>query len=389
MLKRIDGFDWWNNSQINANAASKYSKAQVTFFQGAATAGRFSGSAFQLVNTAFGFADFLEQVGGTTFCGMAVKLPQMTGLPDDIVFLVARQGATGIASVSLRSNGDLSVYQGGAGTNSNRGSSIGRITPALNATTFVFVELVVSNSVIQVWIDDVLRFEQVGSYAAADRAGFRWENFGTLAPILDDFYLADDTGAQNNTRLGPVRVQTLLPIGDGAISGWMRSSGADDFSRVAGVILGSPQGYLESPSGGALDLFVFPSPSPCGGLNGLGRILGIGVNAAARSLAGVGSLDLMCQAFPGSSVPSGVGVGAVLADPSKYSNYQGITEINLRTGAWPWTAADVGAAWWGPQSTSVPIRVAQFNLECLATLRSGVPVDCPGSAGAFSYVYGA
>jgi hypothetical protein len=384
-LRKIDGFDWWNNTQINANSLSKYDAARATFFQGATAAGRFGGSGLQLVNTGFGFAEFLNTVvGNTLYMHIAAKLPSATVGYDNAVWLTARIGAAAVASVAVRSNGDLSVYTGGAGTNSSRGSAVGRITPALT-TSYASVELVISNSVLQVWIEDVLRFELPGVYASPSVAGFRWEVFGG-GMTVDDFVLSDDTGTTNNTRLGPCRVLTQFPAGDGSLFGWVPSVAGPHFNCVNGVVVQPTQPYLQATDS-AGDYFTFGVPS-CGGPSGLGRILGIGVNGVARATAGVGSMGLACWPVPGSLSPQDLANAAVLVSPTIWSNYQGISEINLRSGSFPWTAADVGAALWGPNVSARTVQCAEFYLELLATLRSGVPVDCPGSGSAHSYSYG-
>jgi len=242
------------------------------------------------------------------------------------------------------------------------------------------VELVLESDApgnMEVWIDDVNVLAATPiSLSAPDTYAFRWENLGTFGFIIDDLYVADSVGDQNNARLGPSRVVTLFPSADGTLFGWTSSDAAAHFSDVGSIIERAPQPYLFATDS-ASDMFVFPQPSPCGvAPAGVGRILAVGVNAAARAIALPGSLALGCWPFPGSLNPVGVGSAAVLATPAAYFNYQAITEVSLRTGRWPWTAFDVGAAQWGPMLSAGTVRCAEFYLELLSTLRTSVTPDC-------------
>lgn len=376
----VDGFDWWNNTQINDNYLAKYPASTGSFFQGQTAGGRFGGQGFQLVNTAFWSRDFGITLRDTSmFTGRALKLAYGGFTPPGhpVVWLAAKRSGAGVVSLALSNNAnpDLLLYTGGGATNLSPGSLIATIPAPFSNTDFVFVELVNTPTAVEVWLDDVNALALPMTLATPDTLVFRWENFGTWGVIHDDSYIADSLGPQNNTRLGPCRVVTLFPSADGVLFGWTSSDAQPHFTDVGSPILRGPQPYLEAVDSAA-DLFVFPGPSPCGTPPGnIGKILAVAANAAARAVGLVGSLEPGCWPIPGSGSPQSLSSAAVIATPSSYNNYQAISEVNLRTGGFPWTASDISRALWGPMVSSGRVRCAEFYLEVLATLRP-VPVDC-------------
>lgn len=126
---------------------------------------------------------------------------------------------------------------------------------------YIEVRVVISSTagVFQVWVDEILRIDLQGvntqqqSVAYIDRVGwgggnaFRW----------DDPYVLDTSGSVNNTRLGDIACQGLLPNAPGASTQWARGgtdSGAN-WSQVDDVPPNDGTDYVHTSTAGAYDLY--------------------------------------------------------------------------------------------------------------------------------------
>lgn len=380
-----DGFDWWDNTFINSSAGDKYSLPNITFLQAATAAGRFGGTAFNVFNTAFGVAEFYNRVSDLTLSmHMALKLGGSTG--NFNVFYSIKQGSAGIVSLALDASDNLKVYTGGSGTNGAPGSLLATVTAPFSTTVWHSLELFVivagAGSTVEVWIDDIAVVQMDGTVSLSgtpDRAGYRWENFGSIGIILDDYVQSDGSGALNNTRLGPLEIVTIYPSGNGFTSGWTSANGHADYTNVNQVV-NAPDSDLLYISGtdSASDLFMVATPA-C-----IGLILGIGFNGLARGVSSLASMDLACAPEAGLLPTVQLGNFAVVSAPTLYTVYQAISETNLATGQNNWTDGDIGRAWWGPELSANSCRVGQINLEKVVSLRA-VPFDCGQGAGSYTF----
>lgn len=70
---------------------------------------------------------------------------------------------------------------------------------------------------------------------------------------FDDHYACDGQGSVNNTFLGDVRVQALLPTSDGANTAWATSSGSTHYNLVNEVPPDGDTSYVTSSTVGQVD----------------------------------------------------------------------------------------------------------------------------------------
>jgi len=70
--------------------------------------------------------------------------------------------------------------------------------------------------------------------------------------VFDDLYACDDAGSYNNTFLGDVRVDALLPNSDGTVQ-WAVSTTGNNYQMVDETLPNSDQDYTETSSPGRAD----------------------------------------------------------------------------------------------------------------------------------------
>jgi len=73
---------------------------------------------------------------------------------------------------------------------------------------------------------------------------------------FDDFYFLDTTGSVANGFLGPQRIYTILPTGDGNQTDWTGNY-ADNFVNVGEAYADRDWTFNQSSTAGAIDLFTF------------------------------------------------------------------------------------------------------------------------------------
>ena len=72
---------------------------------------------------------------------------------------------------------------------------------------------------------------------------------------VDDLYVCDGQGSVNNTFLGDVRVQALLPASDGGETQWTPSAGTTHYSLVDEVPPDGDTSYVYSSTAGQVDVY--------------------------------------------------------------------------------------------------------------------------------------
>lgn len=164
----------------------------------------------------------------------------------------------------------------------------------------------------------------------------RFQNASTTGPAtLDDFYICDGTGATNNTFLGDVRVDALLPTGAGANTGFTPSAGSN-FQCVDENPANDDTDYVQANVVATKDTYTFADIT-----HNPTTVFGVQVNMVARK-DDAGSRSIA------SVVRSGGADTAGTAQPlaTTYANYAAILELDPN-GAIPWTKAAVNAAEYG------------------------------------------
>jgi hypothetical protein len=92
------------------------------------------------------------------------------------------------------------------------------------------------------------------------------------SPLLDDFYICDSSGSDNNNFLGNVRVDDIYPNGDNSVA-WTKSGGSTNYENVDETPLADDDTtYVESSTTNQTDLYDY------GSISGVGSIKGIQIN---------------------------------------------------------------------------------------------------------------
>jgi len=155
--------------------------------------------------------------------------------------------------------------------------------------------------------------------------------FAGVNTAIDDVYICDGTGTANNSILGDVRVEAILPNAAGAFSAWTPLSGTN-FSQVDQTSEDGDTTYVSSATAGNEDTYLFGSmvSSPL-------NIFGIQTTVVNRmddagphtikSIIRIAAVD-----YP----------GATVGQASTYAFDTEIHETNPATAA-AWTAAAVNA----------------------------------------------
>lgn len=160
----------------------------------------------------------------------------------------------------INGNGTVSVRRGATVL----GTSLRNVPPGL----FAYIEFraVIGHSgECQVHVDGLswLALAQVDTQASA-LAGASIIRLGNVsgAPNFedqryDDVYICDGSGAQNITFLGDVRVDVLVPRGDGTLSTWTPSTGVSHYALVDDPVPNDDADYLSSNTLSQQDVQTF------------------------------------------------------------------------------------------------------------------------------------
>jgi hypothetical protein len=194
-------------------------------------------------------------------------------------------------------------------------------------------------------------------------------------------YMLDGTGpAPYNDRLGPVRINALIPAAD-ASGNWNSivngvAVAAPIYTSITDVYgldpHGSPDGdysYISPVALSSPQYFTFPG-SPC-----YGRVLGVNVCQCFRGASSSSTCDAMLfdqgtQYNLGSNVVNG-----------GYHTCQVFVGLSPATGTYL-TDAEISNNLWGALTTSPGLMLTQMFLEKITSLRN-VPYSC--GSGSYSF----
>lgn len=229
----LDGFDGYANG---TDAAAPYGMTgNFSVFN--TTAGRFGGCAWTASSGGNAYFSF-NTVNATEFwVGGAI----VAGTGQSANTLIGFAGSGGIeATLSLDpATGTLSAYRGRLGT--LLGASAAS-TMALNAWRWIEIHFKLDGStgIFEVWLDGVRVINLTGvntknsASTAITSIFFGDTSSGSNNIVLDDLYVLDTTGsAPANTRLGDMRISTLVPASDATPNDGTPNSGSNHYSRVS------------------------------------------------------------------------------------------------------------------------------------------------------------
>ncbi len=155
--------------------------------------------------------------------------------------------------------------------------------------------------------------------------------------MIDDLYILDSTGsAPNNTFLGPIKIEGILPDAAGDSAAFTPSAGSN-YQCVDENPENSDTDYVSSGTSGHIDLYNFGSLATVNG-----TIYGAQVNLVDK-LDAAGSLNVRAKAKHSSTTGNG---STVSVTSTTYGGLKHIFELNPSTSA-AWTASEINAAQFG------------------------------------------
>jgi hypothetical protein len=252
-----DSFDHYTMAQL----AGKYDLIGTTDFA-SIVGGRNGGSAMNMSNHNNNYIMAKALPAGSSFVlGMAFK---PNGAPGRLFSLY--DNATG-EQLQLHTDGSILQVRRGGGTLLASGTRV--LTSGI--TYYVEFKFTIANAgSATVKIDTVTEISFSGDTqqqagATADRLYF-WggdnqnQSFGTM----DDLYVCDQGGAQNNDFLGDITVQVLLPDGAGGHTQWTPNA-STNFSRVNNATPDDDTTYISDGTAGDRDTYTYGNLRPTTG----------------------------------------------------------------------------------------------------------------------------
>ncbi len=332
-LRFCDSFDHYAIGDILKKWTDNYSAA------GSLVSAR-NGSGLRLGNIQRGYSKTLDSQA-TWIVGFAFNLG--TTLPGaDTALVTFIDSATTHADLRLTPSGTLRATR--------NGTSLGLGTIALSTSTWYYIEVKVTISdtvgVVVAKVNgttDINLSSQDTRNAANSTANvIKILGFTTNAAVswdFDDLYILDGTGsAPTNDFLGDIKVEAILPSGNGNSSVLVGSDGnsTDNYLLVDEAAPNSDTDYVESSTVGDKDTYAFGNPTATSG-----TVYGVQVLPfAEKTDAGVRSIVTVAR-LAATEVDS----AAATLTQNTYLYLPDIREA--KPGGGVWTITDVNAAEFG------------------------------------------
>lgn len=337
MLLFCDGYDHYNTA---AAFLAKYGSALNGAYSVNGSAGRNGTAGMRLNDVSFFGAQgqpvlLPSNITGKLFVGFswngAVR-------PAEQCLVVYMDGTTVQCTVNIQADMKINVRRGNTGSGTIIATSTNAV--AFGAHHYFEVGITIHNSAgtIDVKYDGVAVAGLNGLTSQNTRAGSnnyanRINLFGAVSNAclggsssivdIDDMYICDDSGAQNNTFLGDVRVQAIFPNGAGNSTQFTPSAGSN-FQNVDETTPNDDTDYNHSATAGHIDLFTMGDISPTSG-----TIKAVMVWMYARKDDG-GSRTIRSVVRSGGTNA----VGTTVSVGSSYAYYQGLHELDPAAAAW-------------------------------------------------------
>lgn len=200
----------------------------------------------------------------TWICGFALKMVVDVGSSQNVLQFWSDTVGTRHLTVRRNADGSATVFRGDAS-----GTQIAITSPNLIPLgVWVYLELKAvlhdSTGSIDLRINGVTRAtfsgdtKNGGTEAVFSTVRFGQGSLGTPNWLYDDLYLCNGAGATNNTFLGDVSVETLLPNGNGYSSQFVGSDGnSTDNYLLVDEAPPNTTDYVGSPTVGQVDAYEF------------------------------------------------------------------------------------------------------------------------------------
>lgn len=252
---------------------------------------------------------------------------------DRLIVLWEDDGATEGFNVRLTSSGTLQAYRGN--------SLLATSGAVISEDTWYYLEMkvtVANSGSYEIRVNGV----NVLSGSADTRAGATNDYANRVEfyirinnnTFIDDTYICDASGSDNNDFLGDSRVETLYPTADGSSSDFTPSTGMDNYAMVDDESggLDSDSTYVESSTTNHRDTYTFTD------LTTINLIRGIQFTAIARK-TDVTDYDL-------EPVLDTTAQAAVTVNDTNYAQFSQIYENNPDTAA-AWLDSEINGSEFG------------------------------------------
>lgn len=279
----FDGFDHCSNTQLYRKWAGVVDASDFSVSASAARNG--AGGIFMDISTASdgGYVNFSGN--DTIILGFALKWITSiniwgTDSGDSFSAIAFREGSNNHVSVNFASDGTIMVYK-------DNSTLLGSSSSGLfNGATWYYLEIKVtvhdSAGIVEIKLDGTTVLNLTGqdtkdggtSIINSIRIGCAGVSAHDI--YLDDLYICDDTGSENNDFLGDVKVETLFPDADGTNSDFTCSSGSDHYALIDENPPNDDTDYNESTAASEMDTVSFDAAAAAG------TILGVQVSSCVK-----------------------------------------------------------------------------------------------------------
>jgi hypothetical protein len=335
-LRFIDGFDHYNSPTqkwTSSSGSPTYASASSRF--GVGQYAKFNGSG--IFNKGF-------DNQATWTIGAAVKFE---GAIDNASLFFLRDNTTMQVTMGTTGSGALNVYRGDFNAGGTLLGTTANGVLSLNVWYFIELKTTINNTTgaYEVRLNGVNVLS--GSGADTQAGTNAYVNMisvgsGNGAVSFDDLYVCDGAGGLNDTFLGDVRVDTILPTADGSTTDFTPSTGTDNYAMVDDATPDSDTTYVSSETLNHIDLYTFANlQSTVGAVHGIQTVLFARKDdAGSRSIA------------PAIKTGATTAVGDDFALAASYIYDLQIFETNPANSNAAWTISDVNSSEFGFKLTA-------------------------------------
>lgn len=220
------------------------------------------------------------------FIGFAMN---MLIVPGTILRTYTDTGTTNQVYVTLNNGGSFSIVRGDGTTLASTAAGL------YPAGTWQYIELSVIISSTSGYCELRVNGGTAATYSgntqsggvstSIDRFDILRTSGGSETNYWDDLYVCDATGTANNTFLGDIQVQTLLPNGVGASTQFTPTGATNNWQTVSNVPY-STSDYNSASTVGNLDLYALSDLSA-----GTGTVMGVQTNMIVNK-TGAGTANI-------------------------------------------------------------------------------------------------
>lgn len=352
MLLFTEGFDW-STSTVNIQNTTKWEL--FGSFNINTTNQRFTSGGNNINGTGRGSGNRLYRPIGQNLVsgviGFAVRIDASASYQMNFCHLSDGIPASGTVQLGVILNDDLTLSI----IRNSTANVLGTTTFALSTATWHYIEFKfkISDSIsagdVQIYVDGDSKLSLAAatdtkhtSNAYATYMGFNGNSPAVTTPgggayYIDDIYLIDLTGSTNNAPLGNVRIQTLLPNGNGNSS---QFTGSDGNSTDNYLLVDEPNyattDYVDGANVGDKDTYAFANTTAT-----TATIYGLTINVnALKTDAGARGIKPVVR-HSGTDYD-----GTEITLSTSAIGYQQVYEQNPGTSS-GWTKSDVDAAEFG------------------------------------------